>query len=238
MTPKQSDLLFNLLVTNLIVWGGLGFLFYGLPFIEERNHAQATVIALSQTRFAPSPTPTQAIPSATLTPPRVSRAIVPTPAQKFSGPIIVATAAPIPPQPIAAAPPPSGSNPSIPSNATNSWQTLNPGTSTWVKLGNGGDHIDASLEANPLDGVTMQVFAPGNLDRPIGQGTYQSSSGRLVWSGGKWNSSGDWMAKITNSNANAVQYKLTATAAAIPPCDSISYWEKIGTADVYWTRCK
>lgn len=234
MTPKQSDILYKLFVTNLLVWGGLGFLLYGMPFIESRSHAQATAVALSQTRFAP----TQAIPSTTPTSQRVSRATIPTPAQKFSGPIIVATAAPIPPQPIAAAPPASGSNPSIPSNVTNTWQTLGPGSSIWVKLGNGGDHIDAFLEANPLDGVTMQVFPPGNLGQPIGQGTYQNATGKLVWSGGKWNSTGDWMAKITNGGSGAVQYKLTTTGFTIGQCDSISYWEKIGNADVYWTRCK
>jgi hypothetical protein len=166
----------------------------------------------------------------------VSRPSISNPNQKSSAPIIVATAAPMAPQAVAAAP--SGNNPSNPANVINTWQTLSPSASVWVKLGNGGDHIDAFLEANPIDGVTMQVFSPDNLERPIGQGTYQSSSGRLGWAGGKWNSTGAWMAKITNGNSGAVQYKLTATATAIPPCESISYWEKIGTADVYWTRCK
>jgi hypothetical protein len=120
----------------------------------------------------------------------------------------------------------------------NGWQTLGSGASVWVKLGNGGDHIDAFLEALPLEGVTLQVFAPGNPDQPIGQGTYQRATGKLVWAGGKWNSTGDWMAKITNGNSGTVQYKLTTRAEPIPRCESISYWEKIGTADVYWTRCK
>lgn len=237
MTPKQSDILFKLFVTNLIVWGGLGFLLYGMPFIEEQNNRRATAIALQQTRFAPTSSATSAIPTSTPTPQRSTRSTVSTTNPKNSGPIIVATAAPIPAQAVAA-PVPSGNNPSNPSSATNSWQTLGSGASVWVKLGNGGDHIDAFLDAKPLDGVTMQVFAPDNLDQPIGQGTFQSSSKQLVWAGGKWNSSGSWMAKITNGNSGVVQYKLSVTAAAIPPCDSISYWEKIGTADVYWTRCK
>lgn len=123
-------------------------------------------------------------------------------------------------------------------NLVNTWQTLGPGSVVWLKLGSGGDHIDASLEANSLDGVSMQVFAPDSPDRPIGQGSVQNSTGHLVWSGGKWSSIGDWMARIANTSSAAVWYKLTISGYSIGQCDSISYWEKIGTADVYWTRCK
>lgn len=237
MTPKQSDILYKMFVTNLIVWGGLGFLLYGMPFIEEQNNRRATAIAMQQTRFALTPSATSAIPAGSPSPQRSTRATSSTTNPNNTRPNIVTTAAPVPAQAVAASAP-SGSSPSNPSTATNSWQTLGSGASVWVKLGNGGDHIDAFLDARPLEGVTMQVFAPGNLDQPIGQGTYQSSSKQLVWAGGKWNSTGSWMAKVTNGNSGAVQYKLDVTAAAIPPCDSISYWEKIGTADVYWTRCK
>src|SRR5512141_2210146 len=107
MTPKQSDILYRLFVTNLIVWGGLGFLLYGMPFIEEQNNTRATAIALQQTRFAPTPSPTSAISPSTPTPQRSTRSTVSTTNPKNSGPIIVATAAPIPAQAVAA-PVPSG----------------------------------------------------------------------------------------------------------------------------------
>lgn len=133
---------------------------------------------------------------------------------------------------------PTGSDSSNPANFANTWQTLNPGASVWVRLGSGGNRIVASLGANSLNGLSMQVYAPGIFDHPIGQGTYENSSGRLTWAGGKWNSSGDWLARITNSASSPITYYLSVTATEIGQCDSISYWEKIGTADVYWTRCK
>lgn len=152
-----------------------------------------------------------------------------------------ATKAVTPPSaaPKAAAPAaPSGNASASSANLVNSWQSLGPGSVVWLKLGSGGDHIDASLEANSLDGVSMQVFAPDSPDKPIGQGSLQNSTGHLVWSGGKWSSIGDWMARIANTSSAAVWYKLTVSGYSIGQCDSISYWEKIGTADVYWTRCK
>lgn len=231
MTPKQSDLLFKLALGNVVIWSAIGFIVYGLPILDERNNAQATAIALRQTQTAP--TATKPIPTATPTLPRAIREPS-TPAPRISAPIIVATAAPVP-QVIAA---PAGNSPSNPASTTGAWQTLNAGASVWMRLGGGGDHIDAFLDARPMDGVTMQVYAPGNLEQPIGQGTFQKSSGQLVWSGGKWSSSGEWMAKIINGNSGAVQYKLTANTTPIPQCDSISYWEKINGQDVYWTRCK
>lgn len=139
---------------------------------------------------------------------------------------------------VAAPAAPSGNTSASSANLVNSWQMLAPGSVVWLKLGSGGDHIDASLEANSLDGVSMQVFAPDSPDRPIGQGSVQNSTGHLVWSGGKWSSIGDWMARIANTSSAAVWYKLTVSGYSIGQCDSISYWEKIGTADVYWTRCK
>lgn len=154
----------------------------------------------------------------------------------------IAPAKPVTPPtaaPKAAAPAaPSGNTSASSANLVNTWQTLAPGSVVWLKLGSGGDHIDASLEANSLDGVTMQVFAPDSPDKPIGQGSLQNSTGHLVWSGGKWSSTGDWMARIANTSSAAVWYKLTVSGYSIGQCDSISYWEKIGTADVYWTRCK
>ena len=98
--------------------------------------------------------------------------------------------------------------------------------------------MDVFLEANPLDGLTMDVYAPGNLDRPIGQGTLDNKTHRLAWAGGHWDSTGDWLARITNGNSSSVQYKLTSDTREIPKCESISYWEYIGKERVYWTRCK
>lgn len=98
--------------------------------------------------------------------------------------------------------------------------------------------MDVFLEGNPLEGMTFEVFAPNNLQRPIGQGSLDNTRSRLVWAGGYWNSSGDWLARVNNANPTAAQYKLTSTARVIGMCDSVSYWEYIGKNLVYWTRCR
>lgn len=229
MTEKQKDLLYRLLEWNILVYVVIGFLLFGLPLVQERLDARATAIALQQTAIALTPPATSIIPTFVPTPPPTAQPIAPT---RVSRPPNVPAPAPV------ALAIQDGESPSNPAAPKDAWQTLNAGANIWYKLGNGGDHIDAFLEAKPIDGITMQIFAPGNLQDPIGQGTYQKSSGQLVWSGGKWDSSGNWIAKIINSNSGAVQYKVTANASPIPPCDSISYWEKIHGQNVYWTRCK
>jgi hypothetical protein len=62
-------------------------------------------------------------------------------------------------------------------------RTLSASASAWYKIGNGGEHIDVFLDANPLKGMALDLYAPGNLSDPIGRGTPQQATGRLVWAG-------------------------------------------------------
>ena len=133
---------------------------------------------------------------------------------------------------------PDGSSPSNSLLPGDAWQTLSARGSVWYKIGKGGDHIDALLQARPLTGMAMEVFTPDNLNRPIGQGTFQRGLDGLGWSGGRWDSQGAWLARATNGNSTPVQYRLVSATYAIGTCDSISYWEYIGPNLVYWTRCK
>ncbi len=169
----------------------------------------------------PSPTPTRVFAAAT-------------PASKQASQQTVATITIAAPQ--AAAPSPSGDSPLNAIVAGDTWRNIGSGASVWYKIGKAGDHMEVFLEASPLQGVSMQVFAPGNLDRPIGQGSLER--GRLVWAGGKWNSSSDWLARVTNNNPGTVSYRLTSSTREIGACDSWSYWEWIGKNLVYWTACR
>ena len=118
------------------------------------------------------------------------------------------------------------------------WRTLDAGAGVWYKVGKGGDHIDVFLEGKPLDGLGLEVYAPGNLDQPIGHGTYQAATNRLVWAGGHWQSEGDWLGRVTNSNHAPVQYKLTSSGQDISNKSCYSYSEYIGTNPVIWTKCE
>ncbi len=140
------------------------------------------------------------------------------------------------PQP--AAPAPSGDSPSNAMTPGDAWRTISPGASVWFKVGNGGEKIDVFLDASPLQGMSFDVFEPSNQNRPIGRGSFQNSSGMLVWSGGQVNSHGDWMARVTNGNSAPAQYKLSTTAREIARCNTYSYWEYIGPNLVYWTACR
>ena len=119
-----------------------------------------------------------------------------------------------------------------------SWRAISAGARVWYKLGSGGEHMDVFLEAKPLDGLSLEVYAPGNLDQPIGHGTLQSSTNRLVWAGGHWQSEGDWLGRVTNGNPVTVQYKLDSSGRDISNKSCYSYWENIGANPVYWTECE
>jgi hypothetical protein len=133
---------------------------------------------------------------------------------------------------------PDGSSPSNSLLPGDAWQSLSARGTVWYKIGKGGDHIDALLQARPLTDMAMEVFTPDNLNRPIGQGTFQRGLDGLGWSGGRWDSQGAWFARVTNGNSTPVQYRLVSATYTIGACDSTSYWEYIGPNLVYWTRCK
>ena len=119
---------------------------------------------------------------------------------------------------------------------SDSFRTLNAGASVWYRIGTSGTHIDVWLEANPLGGVSMAIYAPNGSDAPIGRGTPDNSQ-RLVWSGGHWEGEGNWYALIANSNPVSVQYRIQSSARDISNKSCYSYWEYIGTSLVYWTKC-
>jgi hypothetical protein len=118
-----------------------------------------------------------------------------------------------------------------------SWRTLGGGSHAWFMVGSGGVHMDVFLEAKPIDNVSMDVYAPNQIDQPIGSGTVDKS-GRLAWAGGHWQSDGNWLALVTNKSPAPVQYKLTSAIHDISHKSCYSYWEYIGTSRVYWTKCE
>ncbi|MBM3127799.1 MAG: hypothetical protein FJ009_04090 [Chloroflexi bacterium] len=170
--------------------------------------------------------------------PRVAPAVSPAPVPPANFAPRVAPA--VSPAPVA--PPVSsrdGASPTSALSADGAQRTLGAGASAWYKIGSGGQHIDVFLDAKPLSGMALAVFAPGNLSDPIGQGTLQNSSGRLVWAGGHWKSEGDWLARVTNQNPMAVQYTLTSSGRDISKKSCYSYWESYPNgARVYWTECQ
>ncbi len=242
MSWNQKSVIAILVFSNLLVYV-YGYLAWQILATPQPAVTQPSeMIALD---IAPSPTST---PTATLTPIPTSTAtptLTPTPA-----PTEITVTSTSTPRPLAARARPRATatlTPPAVQNATNTfgplqpgdaWKTLPPKTSVWYKLGNGGDHIDALLQAQPLEAVKMEVFAPDAPDHPIGQGSPQRGVDGLSWSGGHWNSTGDWLARITNTSPAAVQYRVVSATYVIGHCDSESYWEYVGPNLTYWTRCK
>ncbi|MBI5030437.1 MAG: hypothetical protein HZB51_07915 [Chloroflexi bacterium] len=229
MTPNQKNILVKLVVGNLIVYVVLAYWFLGLPVPQISE-----LVALIPT-LAPKPTPTLIKVTTTVT--RLPT-LEPTPTQKPlpTSRVIRPTAKPGVQQAVPQAP--SGTSPSSPMLPGDAWQTLGAGAQVWYRIGYGGVHMDVLLEAKPLEGVTMDVFAPNQLGQPIGRGTFQKALGGLVWAGGHWNADGSWLARIHNSNPASVQYKLSSNSKDISNKTCESYWEHIGTAPVYWTVCE
>lgn len=131
-----------------------------------------------------------------------------------------------------------GTSPSNPLDPTGNWETLGAGAGVWYRIGSGGVHMDVFLDANPLGNVSMAVYAPNQLHKPIGNGTPSQGRTRLVWAGGHWRSQGDWIAKITNGNPMPISYRLTSSVIDISNKSCYSYWEWIGPNHVYWTECR
>lgn len=226
MTPNQKNILVKLVVGNLIVYVVLAYWFLGLPVPQISDLAALIPTA------ALKPTPTLIRVTTTVT--RLPT-LEPTPTQKPppTSRLIRPTAKPIAQQAI-----PQGTSPSSPMLPGDAWQTLAAGAQVWYKIGDGGVHIDVALQAKPLDGLTMEVYAPRQMDQPIGHGTYQKQTDSLVWAGGHWQADGAWLARINNSNSAPVQYKLSSNVKDISNKTCHSYWEYLGTAPVYWTVCE
>jgi len=229
MTPNQKNTLAKLVLGNLMVYAGLAFLAFGppLPPLDDLT-SRLPAVALQPTKASPRPT---ALPTS-----------VPTPAPTHTLVIQPASRSARPPAPPVASPAPlttrAGANPSNPMTPADAWLALGAGERVWYVVGSGGVHMDVFLEAKPLDGVTMEVYAPGQFDHPIGQGTFQTATGALVWAGGHWQAEGDWLARVINANPAPVQYKLTSSARDISSKSCYSYWENIGSEPVYWTECR
>jgi hypothetical protein len=229
MTPNQKDILGKLVLGNLIVYMVLAFLAFG-PSLPQRVDLMSGLpaVALQPTRTPSRPTssPTSILArSATAT--LVIRPVL----RNVRSPAPPVTS----PAPLTAQ---AGGSPSDPMIATDSWQTLGAGGRVWYLIGSGGVHMDVFLEAKPPDGMTLEVYAPGQLDQPIGHGTFQAATGALVWAGGHWQSEGDWLACVINGNPVPVRYKLTSSAKDISGKSCYSYWENIGAQRVYWTKCQ
>jgi hypothetical protein len=227
MTPNQKNIVGKLFLGNLIVYAGLAYYFFGPPLPQLLSLLpRPTALAIQNKPATPRPFPPTTTPKPAPAPTLALRSIV------------RSVRPPAPPVVLPAAPAvPSGGSPQNPLTPGNEWQSLAAHAQAWYRLGNGGVHIDAALQAKPLDGMTLDVFAPGRLDQPIGQGTLQAASGSLVWAGGHWQADGDWLARVTNSNAVSIQYKLTSAVKDISRKTCHSYWENIGTSRVYWTVC-
>ncbi len=161
----------------------------------------------------------------------------PVPAMRSESiPVIVLPANPVPaPAPVVVG----GTSPSSPLNPTGNWDILGAGGTVWYRIGSGGVQMSVFLDAEPLGNVTLAVYAPGQLHRPIGYGTpYHKDTARLAWAGGHWRAQGDWLAKITNSNPIPIRYRISSSVNDISNKTCYSYWEYIGPNYVYWTECR
>jgi hypothetical protein len=225
MSPNQKDFIAKLAIANLIVYLIFAFIWFqpSLPPLPNLIGRPTAV----------PPQPTYALSKPVIILP--ASASVPSPVPTRTSQPAVRKVTPLVPQ--AALTSPTGSSPSNLMTPMDSWRTIDPGARVWYKIGSGGFHISVFLEAKPLDGMTMDVYAPGQLEQPIGRGTLERATNRLVWAGGHWQSEGDWLARLTNGNSTSVQYKLTSTAKDISNKSCYSYWEYIGDQPVYWTRC-
>jgi hypothetical protein len=229
MTPNQKDVLTKLVLGNLIVYGVLAFFAFGPPLPQVIDLlGRPTAVARQPAIISPRPA----------FPPTYTPAPSPIPT-RVMGPVLRNVRPPVPAVASPAHPAARvGDDPANPLTPADAWRTLGAGERVWYIVGSGGVHMDVFLEAKPLDGVTMEVYAPGLLDQPIGQGTFQAATGRLVWAGGHWQSEGAWLARVINGNSVPIQYKLTSSVKDVAGKSCYSYWENIGTERVYWTECR
>ena len=194
--------------------------------------------------FTPTATPTATVaPPTSVSPRSISRSRRKAPSRATATPLPTTTplpsvaSAPIATTVIASAG--RGDSPASALAPNDTWQNLDAGASVWYRIGSGGAHMDVWLDARPPSGMNMAIYAPYELNRPIGRGTpNKSDPTRLNWSGGYWRADGDWYALVTNGNSFPVQYRITSTQTGIGKKSCYSYWEYIGSNYVYWTVCE
>jgi hypothetical protein len=237
MTLKQTGIVVGLVLSNLIIfWIGYSLLNVKVePPPDTPAPPQIVYLEITASPTATSQPIFTATPLAIATP---TWTLVPLP---VAAPTIASPTPTRPPatrvRPTATRAPAASSQPPVAQTGTDStnpllpgsdWKILPSGASVWFKLGQGGDHIEALLESKISFGMSMDIFAPGNLDRPIGVGRSLPDTNGLTWSGGQGNSNGVWLARITNSNIMAVQYRLTTTISAIRTPEAVSFQERGG----------
>ena len=227
---------------------------WGLPTVMSWPTAHPLALGES---WSPAPTVVTPTPTATPTPRIVAPAVksfptlprAPTPIKSIPAqvapqpPVIYVTPLPTPlPPPLTMPSIPSvagGSNPMDALEPSDTWLHLDSGASVWYRVGTDGAQMSVFLDLDPASNVAMSIYAPGQLDRPIGKGTPNGQDlSRLIWSGGHWSAQGDWYAQVINYNPMAVQYRLMSSARDTRNKSCHGYWEKINGAPVYWTICE
>jgi hypothetical protein len=236
MTPNQRNIVGKLILVNLVVYGVLVLWAFGEPLIDQAiDKAQSVALALQHNLKPATPT---SLPTRTPTATNIPKPATPTARKVAPRPPVVVQQPVIATAPQAASAPQEGTGPSSPLMPADVWRIINAGARVWFIVGSGGEHIDVFMEGKPLDGLSLEVYAPGQLDQPIGHGTMQAATNRLVWAGGHWQSQGDWLGRVTNSNPVSVQYKLVSSGQDISKKSCYSYWETLGSSPVYWTKCE
>ncbi len=195
--------------------------------------------------LTPSPTSRLSITAtltATLTPSLTSRVSITATVRRTATPRLGATLTPT----ATATNVRRGDSPYSAWDVTENWQTLDANSIIWYKIGEETSyplHLSIWLDAYGRGGTEFSVFSPEQTNAldvattPKGRGSPDKSSGHdLIWTGGSPRG-GVWYILVKNNNPSPVQYNLNSSYTVTDRKNCIQYWEYIGTAYTFWTRC-
>lgn len=138
-----------------------------------------------------------------------------------------------------------GDDPSRALDISNSWATIDPGTSIWFKTDYGDSFrvIELWVDTPTQNALTLAIYAPDQMDgwtdaNAVGRGTHNSGEpGHAMTWKADYAKAGIWYARLTNNSSSPAPYLLggNVNTAQIRKCQG--YWEGIKGHPVYWIDC-
>lgn len=129
-----------------------------------------------------------------------------------------------------------GENPGLAMTPTGEWQYIAPQSSVWYKISDGGLQLTVWIDANGLNGLAMEIYAPDQTDwsKPIGRGSFNKFEPHDLFWTGRSRAIGSWYAMVRNDNPIAIPYNLNYSRSKHSVADRCSACHG---SDIEWDRC-
>ena len=129
-----------------------------------------------------------------------------------------------------------GENPSLAMTPAGDWQYIPARSFVWYKISDGGLQLTLWIDANGMQGLAMDIYAPDQTDwsKPIGRGSFNKFEPHDLFWTGRTRARGDWYAMVRNTNNFAIPYSLNYSRSKHSVADRCS---SCHGQEIEWDRC-